>query len=48
MPAIKNEYKPITELTTLPDMLNDKQIIGSVAVLFSLVGLYLGLTGFFD
>jgi len=32
----------------MPDMLNDKQIIGIIAVLFSLVGLYLGLTGFFD
>jgi len=30
------------------DRINDKQVIGIVAVLFSLIGMYLGLTGFFD
>jgi len=32
----------------MTDRLNDKQIIGIIMVLFSLIGLYLGLTGFFD
>jgi len=32
----------------MPDRINDKQIIGIIVVLFSLIGMYLGLTGFFD
>jgi len=32
----------------MPDMLNDMQIIGIIALLFSLIGLYWDLTGFFD
>jgi len=30
------------------DRINDKQVIGIVEVLLSHIGMYLGLTGFFD